>query len=170
VGKYYTVSGKTPQIQGVKSDIIVPGSFSEEHIGEQYLEYALPADQIKSEFKDDLSDVDPGLKSWYMRFYMPTIQHKTDDWDALIPTLKKNSAYRIDHNKNYQAFLRQLKGLKPDPTDELEDELKSKDVKNYNADDLQMQEAINVVKDMVMLHPQMHGYSVPKDTAGIGAK
>ena len=62
VGKYYTVSGKTPQIRGVKADIVVPGPYDFEHIGEQYLEYSLPNDTIKPEYKDDLADVDPGLK------------------------------------------------------------------------------------------------------------
>lgn len=164
VGKYYTVSGKTPQIKGVKSDILVPGPFSEEHIGEQYLEYALPSDSIKPEYKDDLADVDQGLKSWYLRFYIPTLQHKLVNWDNMIPNLKKNSEYRIAHNKNYQAFLRQLKGLKPETPDVAEEELKPSEnnKKNFNADDLQMLEAVNIVKDMIMLSTQMPAEGLAK--------
>lgn len=156
VGKYYTVSGKTPQIAGVKSDIVVPGPFSEEHIGERYLENALPSDTIKPEYKDDLSDVDSSLKPWFLRYYLPTIQHKKDFWTTVLPNLQKNSAYRIEHNKNYQAFLRELKGLKPEPSDDDETAHEQNGKKNFGAEDLQMLEAVNIMKDMIMLQPTAH--------------
>ena len=166
VGKYYTVSGKTPQIQGVWSDVVVPGIYSEEHIGEQYLEFALPADSIKPEYKDDLSDVDTGLRSWYLRYYVPTLQHRVDEWDPLIPDLKKNSETRIANNKNYQAFLRQLKGLNPEPDETEQEELKTGTKKNYNVDDLQMMEAVNVIKDMIMLNSKVHSRNFELSDAG----
>lgn len=156
VGKYYTVSGNTPQIQGVKADILVPGPYSEEHIGEQYLEFALPPDKIKAEYNDDLQDVDSSLKPWYLRYYMPTLQKKEDYWRSMLPLLKKNSEYRISHNKNYQAFLRELKGIKEPVTDADESELGALEAgqKNFGAEDLQMAEAVNIVKDMVILQSQ----------------
>lgn len=153
VGKYYTVSGKTPQIQGVKADIVVPGIYSEENIGEKYLEYSLNQDSIPPEYKDDLGDVDQSLKSWYLRYYIPTIQQRRDDWGTILPTLQHNSAYRLAHNKNYQTFLKQLKGIQEDDVKDLEGEA-SGQKGNYGADDLQMMEAVNIVKDMIMLHPK----------------
>lgn len=153
VGKYYTVSGKTPQITGVQADILVPGKFSEERLGEKYLENALPADTISPEYKDDLKDVDASLKQWYLRYYYPTIQRKIDTWRDMLPTLKKNSEYRLDHNKNYQAFLKQIKGIKDEaPADDQSASEDTNGKKNFGVDDLQMGEAVNIVKDMVMLH------------------
>jgi carboxyl-terminal processing protease len=152
IGEYFTPSGRTPQINGVLSDIIVPGKLSEERLGEKYLEYALPAATIEPEYKDDLKDVDPSLKSWYLRYYYPTLQPKIAVWQALLPTLKKNSQYRLDHNKNYQAFLKQIKGIKDDSS---QDEVTEQPGKtDFGVDDLQMAEAVNIVKDMILLHSQ----------------
>lgn len=150
IGEYFTPSGRTPQINGVISDIIVPGKLSEERLGEKYLEYTLPAATIDPEFKDDLSDVDSSLKSWYLRYYYPTLQPKIELWQALLPTLKKNSQYRLDHNKNYQAFLKQIKGMKVDVSENEDEPAKT----DFGVDDLQMTEAVNIVKDMILLHSQ----------------
>jgi len=157
IGEYFTPSGKTPQINGVKADILLPGKLSEEHIGERYLEYALPAQTIDPEFKDDLKDVDPSLKSWYLRYYYPTLQPQIEVWRALLPTLNKNSQYRLEHNKNYQAFLKQIKGIKDESaSEESEDESTSEQPgkTDFGVDDLQMNEAVNIVKDMILLHSQ----------------
>lgn len=155
IGKYYTVSGKTPQINGVMADVVVPGKLSQEHIGEKYLEYALPADRIAPDYKDNLKDVAPGLKQWYLRYYYSTLQPKIDMWRAMLPILKKNSAYRIDHNKNYQAFLDQLKGIKEEKVDENAEkpsDMSEGAEKNFGVNDLQLAEAVNVLKDMILLH------------------
>lgn len=152
VGEYYTVSGKSPQIEGVKADIVVPGQFSEEHIGEKYLENALPPDHIASEYKDDLKDVNEGLKPWYLRYYIPTLQHKIEDWRSILPILKRNSEYRITNNKNYQAFLKKLKGIKEEPSADEEEQDEGKNKGNFGNADLQQAEGVNIVKDMIMLH------------------
>lgn len=149
VGKYYTVSGRTPQIQGVKADIVVPSQFAHENIGERYLDYALQQDIIPPEYQDTLQDITPSLKPWYLHYYIPTLQHKEYRWIQLLPALKKNSSYRIAHNKNYQAF---LKG-----TNAEEEAAAWKEEKNFGKDDLQMAEAVNIMKDMIILHSQNYG-------------
>lgn len=156
VGKYYTVSGKTPQLQGVKADVVVPGPFSKEHIGEEYLDHPLKSDTIKPEYKDDLSDVDPGLRSWYMKYYIPKVQQKMTIWRNMLPILKKNSAYRLENNKNYQMFLKQLNSGEVDLAlfKQTGEGVKGKDQTNYGHEDLQMQEALNIVKDMIYLQNQ----------------
>ncbi|MFA6502583.1 MAG: S41 family peptidase, partial [Parachlamydiales bacterium] len=58
VGKYYTVSGKTTQIEGVKADIVVPSNFSAYKIGERYLQYPLKADKMGDVYNDKLTDID----------------------------------------------------------------------------------------------------------------
>ena len=143
VGKYYTVSGKTPQIQGVKADVVVPSQFLHENIGEEYLDSALGHDTISPAFKDDLGDIAPNLKPWYMRYYAPTLQDKKELWDRMIPALRKNSQKRISENKNYQLF---LKGNAPAGKKE-----------TFRPEDLQMGEATEVMKDMIVMQADMRG-------------
>lgn len=152
VGKYYTVSGKTPQKDGVKADIVAPGRWNDEPIGEEYLN-SPKADKIQPAYDDDLSDISPDVKSWYLKYYIPKIQHRKNVWRKILPTLKKNSEYRIAHNKNYQFYLKG-KVVDDDNVNEEEEELGvvNNNKKNFGEDDLQMQEAVNVVKDMIMLH------------------
>lgn len=151
VGRYYTVSGKTPQLQGVKADVIAPGPYSKMHIGEEYLDHPLKPDSIPANYEDQLKDIDPGLRSWYLKYYTPTLQQKISIWTDMLPILKKNSVYRLQHNKNYQMFLKELSDNKVDMELFHHDD---EDVGNqdYGHEDLQMQEAVNVIKDMIYLH------------------
>lgn len=146
VGKYYTVSGKTPQIKGVLADIVVPSQFTHEHLGEKYLEFPLSSDRIPSEFKDNLSDINSQYRSWFMKYYMPTLQQPTAQWKKMIPILKKNSEFRIQNNKNFQLF---LKGKNVE--EEQNEEEIAKNI-NFGKEDLQMIEATNIMKDVLVLH------------------
>jgi carboxyl-terminal processing protease len=131
VGKYYTVSGKTPQMEGVKSDIVVPGPLAKRRIGEAFLEDTLPADQIANAYKDELSDVDPKIKAWYMKYYLPTLQPQEKIWSGLEDRLREKSRFRIQNNEAYQQFLR------------------SNDSAFSPTEDLQLNEAITILKDMI---------------------
>lgn len=157
VGKYYTVSGKTPQMRGVQADIVVPSPINQEPIGEEYLQGSLPADQIAPEYTDDLSDLDTNLKSWYLKYYSPNLQHKKHEWRKMLPVLKKNSAYRIEHNKNYQMELNRMKGIEPKNENQDEEAYFDDAAMNAGDEDLQMAEAINIVKDMIYLHSHARG-------------
>lgn len=161
VGKYYTVSGKTPQLQGVKADIVVPGIFNFRHLGEQYLEFTVGADTIQNEYSDDLADVTPNLKAWYRRYYMPTLQAREQEWQKLLPTLRARSADRLMQNPGYRAFLQNAgRG-------------ESTNYRN-NSDngkrhvDYQLDEAIEIIQDMIRLQLQERNKSViyEKSVAG----
>lgn len=143
VGRYYTVSGKSTQIDGVKSDILVPSEFQFEEVGEAYLDYPLPSDHVPAAFQDSLSDVDPFARKWFQKYYTPTLQQVEYKWNAMIPRLKANSEKRIAQNRNFQQFLKQIKG-----------ELKPKGELKAGSNDLQMDESVNVVKDMIFLSNQ----------------
>lgn len=133
VGKYYTVSGKTPQLRGVLSDIVVPGPLSHLEIGEEYLGGAISQDTIPATYADKLEDVDPKLKKWYLQYYSPSLQPREKEWQRLLPELRKKSAERLSHNQAYQNFLREKKeAFEP----------------NH---DLQLEEAYNIVKDIIYL-------------------
>lgn len=169
VGKYYTVSGNTPQLKGVRADIMVPSQFSHENIGEEYLDYSLSQDKIAPVYNDKLQDIDPNLKNWYMKYYMPNLQHKTEFWTNMLPTLRKNSEYRITRNPSYQVFIQGQVRKLPQAMIE-DDELEAKIIKPNvpSEDDLQLREAINIVKDMVYLESQSMEH--PEGAAAPAAK
>jgi len=150
VGKYYTVSGKTPQKQGVKADMVVPSRWHNIQVGEVD---SVEPDTIEPSFNDTLSDVKPSDKAWYLKYYMPTVQHRTDEWRKLLPTLRKNSEYRLANNKNFQFF---LKGKAPTEEESLPEEegdwIMGGKQKNFGVDDMQMNEAVKIVEDMSILH------------------
>lgn len=150
VGKYYTVSGKTPQKDGVKADVVVPSRLSQLPVGEAYIE-SVEGDTIAPSYDDQLQDVAPDIKSWYLKYYMPKLQHQKNVWRNLIPTLRKNSEYRIKNNKNYQLYIKgeQADDLEAEEEEWMEDVKKNK---QFGEGDLQMQEAVNIIKDMIMLH------------------
>src|SRR5690606_16214335 len=131
-------SGKTPQMRGVKADIIVPSHYKDELIGEEFTEYPIAADTIDPAYADVLSDVEPGLKPWYLRYYMPTLQKQEKIWSSLVPNLQKESKKRLAMDQKFQSYLNAgfdlsaLSGLEEKPKD-----------------DPQMDEAVNIVKDMI---------------------
>lgn len=152
VGKYYTVSGKSTQIEGVQADILVPTLFAPFNIGERYLEYPLPADKIPSAFADSLSDLEEGkTKRWFQRNYLPFLQKKITFWRKMLPELRKNSEKRILADRRFQQFLRLQEKIKAkiNGKDVLWD-----DLKNFSLEDLQAQEAANILKDMIYLEGQ----------------
>lgn len=66
VKKFYRVSGGSTQLKGVESDIVLPSLTSVFEIGESFLDYAMPYDQIdpaKGYQKDSwIGEILPGLK------------------------------------------------------------------------------------------------------------
>jgi carboxyl-terminal processing protease len=151
VGKYYTVSGKTPQIQGVKSDVVVPSQFAHQNIGEQYLENPLDNasgnDTIAPTYDDPLQDITAELKPWYMHYYMPTLQHRKFISPELLVKLKESSKMRIAKNQRYQTFLKggQTKAALQAFVDD--------------GDDIQLGETLNIMKEMIALEATHRGYS-----------
>jgi len=147
VGKYYTVSGKTPQVGGVKADIVVPSYYSKELIGEEYLEHPIAGDTIPNTFQDSLVDIDPGLKPWYLRYYMPSLQKKETSWNSLVNQLQSQSRKRLSQNQSYKKFLDGDLEWNPFQSDEQElpDDL-----------DFQMQEAVSIMKDMITLDKSVY--------------
>lgn len=148
-GRYYTVSGKTPQLTGVQSDIVVPGLLSESEIGEKFSKYPLENDTIHDNFDDDLSDVPATQRSNIRLLYKFNLQPKLTTYVRYIPMLASNSASRIANNKAYQEFIKELKSKNEDTKDvePPEDEAEVTTGKN----DLQLLEAYNIMKDFLYL-------------------
>ena len=105
-------------------------------------------DQVPPAYTDPLMDVDPKNKVWFQKNYLPNLQKKLSIWTELMPQLKANSSYRLSHNKNFAYFIRKIKG---EPLDESADQIESAISDNFGTEDLQMEEAVNIVKDMIFL-------------------
>lgn len=140
-GRYYTVSGKSPQLVGVSADIEVPGYFSELDIGEKYSKYPLENDQISSNFEDDFSDIPASHRNQIVRLYKFNLQTVSTQYEPFLELLQKNSSTRIQQNKNYQNFLKEISRK----DDSLEDE------NSFGQTDLQLMETYNIMKDLILL-------------------
>ena len=138
VGRYYSPSGKSTQLEGVKSDIIIPSRYAEENLGERFLEYALPADQYENVLNDNLRDLDINIRPWFQKYYSPHLQKPELIWREMITQLAQNSQERLEKNKNFETFLQCLKKI-------------DKQEKSFGSNDLQMEETVNIVKDMIFL-------------------
>ncbi len=147
VGRYYTVSGRSTQIEGVKADILVPTFYSAFNIGEKYLEYPLKSDRISPAYVDPLTDVDMRNRAWFQRNYLPHVQKKLSVWNQMLPTLKDNSAFRLKLNKNYQLFLSTLEA-------QASNRFSPTAKQNWGVNDLQMAEAVNIIKDMIIIQTE----------------
>lgn len=140
-GRYYTVSGKSPQLTGVASDIVVPGILSELDIGERFAKFPLENDQIDPHFEDDLSDIPPFHRLQFGPMYKYNLQPKLMTYAPYMEALQKNSALRIQANKNYQNFLKEIQKKNFD----------SEPIELFGQSDLQYVEALNIMKDLVFL-------------------
>ncbi len=140
-GKYYTVSGFSPQLKGVKADIVVPGILSELDIGEEFSKYPLENDSISPHFEDDLSDIPLLHRETLGRLYKKNLQPILTTYKPFMEILKKNSDARIKNNKNYQLFLEEIRNKKfTNPSVEL-----------FEQSDQQYQATLNIVKDFLYL-------------------
>jgi carboxyl-terminal processing protease len=138
-GRYYTVSGKSPQLVGVKADIVVPGLYSEMEIGEKYSKFPVETDQIDPAFQDDLSDIPVIHRAQLNKIYKADLQPILTTYQPYLELLKKNSQNRIAQNKNYQNLLKEL-SKKEDFSDSFE---------LFGQNDLQLIETCNIMKDLI---------------------
>ena len=104
-GRYYTVSGKSPQLIGLNPHIVIPGPLSESDYGEEFSIYPLSEDSILPHFKDDLSDI-PILYRAKMYYFYGKKPHKINNqFFQFLSQLKKNSLDRILQDVDYQELL-----------------------------------------------------------------
>lgn len=142
-GRYYTVSGKTPQLTGVESDIIIPGVLSFSDIGEKHGKYPLENDKIKSNYEDDLADIPYWQRDRIRLLYKFDLQKPLKTYTPYLEQLKKNSDHRLTHDKNYQNFLKEIQ--------KKSDEIDPENPEQFGQNDLQLQESYNLMKDLIFL-------------------
>lgn len=139
-GRYYTVSGKTPQLVGVQSDIVVPGGLSFLAIGEEYAKHPLENDSIPANFEDSLTDVSFFQRDRIRRIYQLQMQKPLTKYRHHIDLLARNSSRRLAQNKLYKRFLEHCKKVEEGLVQE-----------SFPPSDFQMQEAVSVMKDFICL-------------------
>ena len=138
-GRYYTVSGKTPQKIGVKADITVPGHFSEMEIGERFAKYPLESDEIPASFEDDLSDIPLVHRHQVAKLYKPYLQPVVTTYRPFLPRLIENSSCRLQSDLDHQNLLKAISNKN------------SSNPPSTGSNDLQLQEAVNIMKDLIFL-------------------
>jgi len=141
VGKYYTVSGKSTQIDGVKADIIVPTKYAAYQIGERYLEYPLVNDYVPPAYSLPPRK-ESDYPSLFQRHYLPAWQIKDSLWRKMLPILKTNSQKRLLNDPNFKAFTKYLENPSRSST------------KTWGDLDLQMEQSVQILKDMIYLRAQ----------------
>jgi carboxyl-terminal processing protease len=143
VGKYYTVSGRSTQIEGVSGDILVPTPYSAFHIGERFLMYPLASDRISPAYVDPLIDINRQNRPWFQKNYLPYLHKRESYWRKMLPILSENSQARLKKSKNFSLFLKSLE--QPGALSRGE---------NWGLEDLQMEEALHIVQDMIFLQAE----------------
>lgn len=141
-GRYYTVSGKTPQLVGVASDVVVPGIFSESEIGEKYAKYPLDNDFIEPNFNDTLSDIPFIHRLKYESLYRFNLQQKMTTYVPYIHALRLNSENRLQNNLNFQNLITELKKKNRSAGEEMAP---------FGQNDIQLEESHNIMKDLIQM-------------------
>jgi len=99
VGMFYTPGGFSTQHRGVDADIVLPGPFSTDEIGEKSLDYSLPPKKIKPFLSPD-AYVTTGTGAWRQ------VDAET------IGVLRQRSTARVAKSEDFQKILRELKKSK----------------------------------------------------------
>lgn len=140
-GRYYTVSGKSPQFTGTKTDIEVPGILSKLEVGERFTKNPLKNDSIPPNFQDTLSDLSIIQKKRLQKIYLTDLQKPLLMYHPYLDILKKNSQMRIQQNNTYQNFLTNLS----------ESDISESNLESLGQCDLQLEETISIMKDLLIL-------------------
>lgn len=155
VGMFFTPGGFSTQHRGVEADIVLPGPFSTDDIGEKSLDYSLPPKQIKS-FLSPEAYVTSGPGAW----------KKVEP--SVIGQLKTRSEGRVTKSADFQKIVDEMKKSKAkSKTIKLSDALKDTKDKKDEADQKKnwskvekaaeyakradIQEAVNVAADLLAL-------------------
>lgn len=151
-GRYYTVSGKTPQLTGVASDIVVQGPLSEMEMGEKFSKFPLENDSISESFDDDLSDIPLAQRSSIRLLYKFNMQPKLNTYELYLPTLIHNSKIRLERNKPYQEFVKELKAKEGENESSKDVEPPEDAYENAQGKgDMQLNETKDILKDLLYL-------------------
>lgn len=156
VGRYYTVSGRSTQIDGVIADIVVPTRFAPYAIGERYLDYPLKPDQVDSAYEDTLSDLDMRTRQLFQKRYLPFLQSRVSVWQKNLTFLRQKSAARLQKNVQFQSFLQEVERVRQKEGNTVN----AINERIYLKEDLSMIEAVHIVEDMIQVQSQTLSFAL----------
>lgn len=157
-GRYYTASGRSPQLVGVHPNVEVSSWIRFAQVGEEFSHYPLSTDQIPSFFENgalfeerisSLGALKEGVKNI---FSSAKLQMSNGLDSSVLAILKKRSQERLQKNDTYQSFCRYLQS-KNTYTD-----LSEEDKKKFDQD-FTLDEAIQVIYDLEQVNQEK---SLPK--------
>ncbi|QDK46466.1 tail-specific protease [Bdellovibrio sp. ZAP7] len=99
VGMFFVPSGKSTQHRGVDADIVLPGPFSTDDIGEKYMDYSLPPKTIESFISPD-AYVKEGPGAW---------KEVKADW---LKSLSERSSERVAKSDDFKKIVDELNKAK----------------------------------------------------------
>ncbi|MBL7544195.1 MAG: carboxy terminal-processing peptidase [Bdellovibrionaceae bacterium] len=154
VGMFFIPGGNSTQHRGVDADVVLPGPYSTDDIGEKSLDYSLPPKKIES-FLSKEAYVTEGAEAW---------KEVKADW---IKTLKEKSHARVEKNPDFKKIVEDLKKSKDkgkiirvaDILKEKDKNEKEKKKKKFSKDEKtkeylkrqDVQEASQVLMDLIQL-------------------
>ncbi len=154
VGMFFIPGGNSTQHRGVDADVVLPGPYSTDDIGEKSLDYSLPPKKIDA-FISKEAFVAEGAEAW---------KEVKADW---IKALKEKSQVRVDKNTEFKKVIEDLKKSKEkgkvikvaDILKEKDKNEKEKKKKKFSKDEKtkeylkrqDIQEASQVLLDLIQL-------------------
>lgn len=143
VARYYTASGRSPQAVGVSSDVVVNSHYFPYTFGEKHLTFALSPDVLDEEVFDQLHRASGvawsrggGARAAQV---VPYLSPRMSAMRQQLRQVKHNSEERLKKDHNFQYFLKTGRKKQRDG------------IAAFGSKDLQMQEAAEIVKDLVAM-------------------
>lgn len=99
VGMFYTAGGNSTQHRGVSADVVIPGAFDSDEIGEKSLDYSLPPSTIPA-FLSAEAGVKDGEGAW------------AQISDDTLKTLAEKSKTRVDKSEEFKKIVEELSKAK----------------------------------------------------------
>jgi len=99
VGMFFVPGGNSTQHRGVEADVVLPGPYSVDDIGEKFLDYSLPPQKIAS-FISPEAYVKDGPGSWTML---------KPEW---VKALREKSQARVEKNEDFKKIEDEIKKAK----------------------------------------------------------
>lgn len=99
VGMFFVPGGNSTQHRGVEADVVLPGPYSTEDVGEKFLDYSLPPQKI-SPFLSQDAYVKEGQGNWTML---------KPEW---VKSLRDKSVARVEKNEDFKKIEDELKKAK----------------------------------------------------------
>lgn len=154
VGMFFIPGGNSTQHRGVDADVVLPGPYSTDDIGEKSLDYSLPPKKIEP-FISKEAYVNEGAEAW---------KEIKSDW---VKALKDKSQGRVEKNTEFKKIIEDLKKSKDkgkvikvaDILKEKDKNEKEKKKKKFSKDEKtkeylkrqDIQEASQVLLDLIQL-------------------